>query len=96
MNTQFILLTQSVTGAVIEIVLLLLGAAIIGFVTAWFYQKHFYTPIIKNLEAEKADLNNQVAVLKTEKGKLNERILGLERNLEEKGKEIEDLKKPKK
>jgi len=96
MNTQFILLTQSVTGAVIEIILLLAGAAVIGFLTAWYYQKHHYTPIIKNLEAEKADLNNQVAVLKTEKGKLNEKIIGLEKTLEEKGKEIEELKKPKK
>jgi hypothetical protein len=49
MNAQFILLAQSVTAVVIEIVLLLIGAALIGFLTAWFYQKHFFTPIVKRL-----------------------------------------------
>ena len=101
MNAQFILLAQSVTAAVIEIVLLLIGAALIGFLTAWFYQKHFYTPIVKRLEAEKVDLNSQITGLKSdivdlngqitglksENGKLNEKISGLEKNLPEKGKE---------
>lgn len=109
MNAQFILLAQSVTAAVIEIVLLLIGAALIGFLTAWFYQKHFYTPIVKRLEDEKVDLNNQiiglktdiadlnkqVAGLKSENGKLNEKISGLEKSLAEKEKKIADLLKPK-
>ncbi|MFZ0472763.1 MAG: hypothetical protein WAL94_09120 [Bacteroidales bacterium] len=95
MNAQFILLAQSVTTAVIEIVLLLIGAALIGFLTAWFYQKHFYTPIVKRLEAEKVDLNKQVTGLKSENGKLNEKISGLEKNLAEKEKKIADLLKPK-
>jgi peptidoglycan hydrolase CwlO-like protein len=109
MNAQFILLAQSVTTAVIEIVLLLIGAALIGFLTAWFYQKHFFTPIVKRLEAEKVDLNNQitglksditdlnkqVTGLKSENGKLNEKISGLEKNLAEKEKKIADLLKPK-
>jgi peptidoglycan hydrolase CwlO-like protein len=102
MNAQFILLTQSVTGAVIEIILLLIGAALIGFLTAWFYQKHFYTPIIKKLEDEKADLNNQITGLKSDIRKLNEKVLGLENSLTEKDKilaekekEIASLKKQK-
>jgi peptidoglycan hydrolase CwlO-like protein len=109
MNAQFILLAQSVTTVVIEIVLLLIGAALIGFLTAWFYQKHFYTPIVKRLEAEKVDLNNQiiglktdiadlnkqVAGLKSENGKLNEKISELEKSLAEKEKKIADLLKPK-
>lgn len=100
MNVQYIFLAQSVTAAVIEIILLLLGAAIIGFLTAWYYQKSVYTPIIKKLESEKEDLNNQVAALKNENndlvkkvaglkdenGKLNEKILALEKSLAEKEK----------
>ena len=57
MNTQFILLTQSATSAMIEIALLLIGAALIGFFIAWFYQKSVYTPVIKRLESEKEVLN---------------------------------------
>ncbi len=95
MNAQFIFLAQSVTAAVIEIILLLLGAAVIGFLAAWYYQKSVYTPVIKKLESEKDDLirqvailNNEkdelikkVAVLKDENGKLNEKILTLEKSL---------------
>lgn len=53
MKPLFILLAQSVTGSVIEIVLLLLVAGLIGYFTAWFYAKSVYTPIIKGLEEEK-------------------------------------------
>jgi peptidoglycan hydrolase CwlO-like protein len=77
MNAQFILLAQSVTAAVIEIVLLLIGAALIGFLTAWFYQKHFFTPIVKRLEAEKVDLNNQITGLKSDITDLNKQVTGL-------------------
>ena len=55
MTQLFILLAQSVTGAVITIIALLLVAVIIGYFTAWFYAKSVYTPVIKGLEAEKAE-----------------------------------------
>lgn len=71
MTLLFIQLTQTVTGAVITIVALLLVAVIIGYFTAWFYAKSVYTPIIKGLEAEKAELNNQIAGLKNDIVKLN-------------------------
>jgi len=100
MNQLFIILAQSVAGAVIFIVALLLGAAIIGYVTAWFYAKSIYTPIIKGLEAEKADLQKQVAGLKDDISKLNkkvdglnEQIAGLEKTVADKDRIIADLKK---
>jgi peptidoglycan hydrolase CwlO-like protein len=96
MNALFILLTQSVTGAVIEIILLLLGAALIGFFTAWYYQKSYYTPIIKRLEAEKEDLNRKIEGLNNEISGLKGKIADLEKVISGKDKEIEELKKPKK
>ena len=96
MNTQFILLTQSVAGAVIEIILLLLGAAAIGFLTAWFYQKSFYTPIINRLEEEKEALNNTIDGLNRDIDGLKNNIAGLEKTISEKDKIIAGLKNPKK
>ncbi len=103
MKLLFILLTQSVTGAVITIVALLLVAVIIGYFTAWFYAKSVYNPIIKGLEAEKAELNKQVAGLKDDINKLNgtvaslnEKIGNLEKEIAEKDEEIKNLIKPKK
>jgi len=106
MAHAFIILAMTKTGAVIFIIALLLVAAIIGYVTAWFYAKSVYTPIIKGLEAEKADLQKQVAALKDEisklngkvndlNGKINEltgRIGKLEEQLSAREKEIKDLK----
>ena len=103
MTQLFILLTQSVTGAVITIVVLLLVAAIIGYFTAWLYAKSVYTPVIKGLEADKSNLISQVAGLKDDISKLNgkvdklnEKISKLEEEIAEKDKEIKHLKKPKK
>ena len=98
MTQLFVQLAQTVTGNVITIVALNLVAAIIGFLIAWFYAKSVYTPVIKDLEADKTDLNNNVANLKhdlnnlNEKvNKLNEKIGKLEEEIAEKNKEIEDL-----
>lgn len=91
MTQLLIILAMSKTGAVLFIIALLLVAAIIGYVTAWFYAKSVYTPIIKQLEAEKADLQKQVAGLKEEVAKLNGRINDLNvKNDELKGR-ISDL-----
>jgi peptidoglycan hydrolase CwlO-like protein len=99
MTLSFIMLAQSVTGAVITIVALLLVAAIIGYLTAWFYAKSVYTPIIKGLEAEKADLLKQVAGLKEDVSRLNgkvedlnSRISKLEEDIAKKDNEIKELK----
>ena len=81
MTHLFIQLAQSVTGAVITIVTLGLVAVIIGYVTAWFYAKSVYTPIIKRLEAEKTDLQKQVAGLKDDITKLNAKIEKLNQDI---------------
>ena len=103
MTLLFIQLTETVTGAVITIVTLLLVAVIIGYFTAWFYAKSIYTPVIKGLESDKAGLNNQVAGLKDDVGKLtsrveklNDKIVRLEEESAEKDKEIKKLNKSKK
>ena len=100
MTPLFIQLAQSVTGAVITIVALLLVAGVIGYLTAWYYAKSVYTPIIKGLEAEKADLQKQVADLKDNvsriNGKvddLNTKIVKMEEEAGRKEKEIAELKK---
>jgi peptidoglycan hydrolase CwlO-like protein len=103
MNTQLIIIAQSASSAMMEIALLLLGAALIGFFTAWFYQKSVFTPIIKRLESEKEDLNKKITGLNGEISSLKEEISGLkskigelESTIADKNKEIEQLKKPKK
>jgi peptidoglycan hydrolase CwlO-like protein len=99
MKLLFILLSQSNTWPVIEIVLLLLVAGIIGYFTAWYYAKSVYTPIIKGLEEDKEELNRQILDLKDDISKLNVvvenlngKIVKLEKDLSGKEKEIEDLK----
>jgi septal ring factor EnvC (AmiA/AmiB activator) len=101
MNPIFIPIAQTVTSAVIEIILLLLGAAIIGFLTAWYYQKSHFTPIINKLEEEKADLNKTIAALNSDISALKTTIHNLEnearalrKTISEKDKLIEELKKP--
>jgi peptidoglycan hydrolase CwlO-like protein len=103
MTLLFIQLNQTVTGAVITIVALLLVALIIGYFTAWYYAKSVYTPVIKNLESEKAELIKQVAGLKEDIIKLtakvekqSDKIGRLEEELVQKEKEIKKLSKPKK
>jgi len=97
--TQLFIPLASVTGAVITIIALLLVAAIIGYLTAWFYAKSVYTPIIKKLEEEKADLQKQVADLKDNVSKLNSKvddlngkIARLEEEAAKKEKEIKELR----
>jgi peptidoglycan hydrolase CwlO-like protein len=99
MTKIFILLAQSATGAVITIILILLVAATIGYVTAWLYAKSVYKPVIKGLEADKENLINNVEGLKAEVKKLhasldsmNEKVSSLEKELSAKDKEIEALK----
>jgi hypothetical protein len=100
MNPLSIFLAQSVAGPVIEIVLLLLVAGLIGYLTAWYYAKSVYTPIIKGLEGDKKELNRQISGLLDDIKKLNgvvdnlnAKIANLEKQLGEKDNEIENLKK---
>jgi uncharacterized protein YlxW (UPF0749 family) len=101
MNTLLLLLAQSAASAMVEIALLLVGALLIGFFTAWYYQKSVYTPIIKRLEDEKENLNKKITGLNNDITGLKTRITDLEatvarkeKDLAEKTREIELLKKP--
>ncbi|HUX96829.1 MAG TPA: hypothetical protein VMV47_13935 [Bacteroidales bacterium] len=110
MTQLSIIIAQSVTGAVLTIIALLLVAALIGYLTTWYYAKSVYTPVIKGLEDDKADLIKQVEGLKEDIKKLNEKIevlnqdiSRLEKVISEKDKqlaakdsEISDLKNQKK
>jgi peptidoglycan hydrolase CwlO-like protein len=93
MTQLSILLVQSVTGAVITIIALLLVAAIIGYFTAWFYAKSVYTPIIKSLEEEKAELNKQITGLKSDISKLNGEVDKINGEKEKLNDEVNKLNK---
>jgi len=84
MNTLTILLAQTKSGATIEILSLLLVAAIIGYITAWLYYKSIYEKRIEVIENEKHELNNQIVNLNEDKNNLN-------KSLREKDKEMEHL-----
>ena len=84
MNTLTILLAQTRGEATVVIISLLLGAAIIGYVTAWLYYKSIYTKRIKTIESDKHELNNRIV-------NLNGEISNLHKSLLEKDKEMEHL-----
>jgi len=82
MNTLSILLVQSKGVATIEIISMLLVAAIIGYVTAWLYYKSVYEKRISAVESDKRELNNRIVNLDGE-------IVNLNKTLSEKDKEME-------
>ena len=86
MNTLLILAVQTKGVAIIVILSLLLGAAIITYLTAWLYYKSIYVKRIEVIESEKEELNKQILGL-------NEEISNLQKSLGEKEHEIENLKK---
>jgi peptidoglycan hydrolase CwlO-like protein len=108
MTQLFFQAAQSVTSAVITIIGLLLVAGIIGYLSAWFYSKSIYVPIVNKLQSEKDELihqveglNRKVEVMKGEINKLNGTIDGqnakinsLEKELEEKAREMKKVAKP--
>ncbi|MCB8995558.1 MAG: hypothetical protein H6538_08115 [Bacteroidales bacterium] len=89
MNTILTILQQGTTSAIFEILLLLLVAAIIGYLTSYFYYKAIYTRKINVLENEKAQLKGDIERLLADK-------TNLETQVKEKEAEIVALKKPKK
>lgn len=90
MNTLVILQVLSVTAAVILIIALLLVAGLIGYLTAWYYAKSVYTPVIDKLEEEKVQLNREIAGLKDDINKLNDRIEGLNKKIDELDKDVSE------
>jgi predicted flap endonuclease-1-like 5' DNA nuclease len=92
MNTLTILLTQTKSAAVIEIILLLLGAVIIGYVTAWLYYKSVYVKQIKNNEAEIDKLRKQISDLEEDKRNFQKLLLEKDNEVIQLKKEIKTLK----
>jgi peptidoglycan hydrolase CwlO-like protein len=86
MNSFIILQVMSVTASFILIIFLLLVSGLIGYLTAWYYAKSIYTPIIKKLEDEKIQLNREIS-------KLKEDIVSLKGKIEVLDKKVDDLDK---
>jgi predicted flap endonuclease-1-like 5' DNA nuclease len=74
MSTLLILLTQTKSEATIEILLLLLVAAIIGYATAGLYNRSIYIKKIEGYQSEKKVLDKQVVSLSADKNNLAERL----------------------
>ncbi|MDF1574458.1 MAG: hypothetical protein P1P86_04610 [Bacteroidales bacterium] len=67
MNTLIFLLAQTKGMAIIEILALLLVAAIIAYITSWLYHKSIFAKAIKANESERDELKKQIANLTAEK-----------------------------
>jgi len=92
MNLHIIILAPT-TGPVITIVGLLLVAGLISYLTAWFYAKSVYTPVIKGLEEDKIQLNREISGLKDDIGKLEEKVDQLNRHISKLEQDLSDKEK---
>lgn len=90
MNSLIILQVMSVAASVVLIIALLLVAGLIGYLTAWYYAKSVYTPVINKLEEEKAQLNREIEKLKEEILKLRGKIGELEGKIDELDKDVSE------
>jgi predicted flap endonuclease-1-like 5' DNA nuclease len=84
MNALLILLAQTRSEAAIEILGLLLGAATIGYVTAWLYTRSVFEKKIKIIQSDKYKLNNRIV-------NLDGTIVNLNKDLDESNKTREHL-----
>jgi predicted flap endonuclease-1-like 5' DNA nuclease len=92
MSTLMILLAQTKGVAIIVILSLLLGAAIIGYLTAWLYYKSIYGKKNVAIETEKDKLKNRVDNLDTDNSSLNRSLVEKDHDIESLHREIHDLK----
>lgn len=84
MNTVFILFAQTRAGAALEIISLLIVAAVIAYITAWLFYRSVYKKKLQEIESEKDNLKKridslkgEIASLKGEIASLNGEIAGL-------------------
>ena len=63
-------LAQTKLGATIEIIALLSGAGIIGYITAWLFYKSIYTASLEKKESEIKVLEKQIVKLNSDKSNL--------------------------
>ncbi|MDZ7737899.1 MAG: hypothetical protein U5K32_02280 [Bacteroidales bacterium] len=82
MNTAFLLLAQTKGGAALEILSLLIVAAIIAYITAWLFYRSVYEKKLKAIESDKHDLNTRII-------NLNGEIADLQKSLDDKNHELE-------
>jgi predicted flap endonuclease-1-like 5' DNA nuclease len=92
MSTLIIFLAQTKIMATIEILSLLLVAAIIGYITAWLYYKSIYVRRIKAIEAEKDELKNHIVNLKADKSNLQKSLGEKDNEIQYLNKEVNTLK----
>lgn len=86
MTTLISILAQTSTGAIIQIIILLLVAGLIAYLTAYFYYKPIYLRKIEALEDEKKDLQRQVSGLQNDLSDLVKEVAELKKKLEPKKK----------
>lgn len=90
MNSLIILQVMSVAASVVLIVFLLIAAGLIGYLTAWYYAKSVYTPVIKKLEDEKLQLNREISKLKDEIVRLKGKIEVLDKKVDDLDKDVSE------
>lgn len=95
-----LLQTQSTAGAALEIIVMLLGAALIGVLTTYFFMKSKYDKIISSLQSEleasekaRAQLNSDLSAVKQELSKKEGEFEKLNLKFEELKKKEENSKK---
>jgi peptidoglycan hydrolase CwlO-like protein len=93
MKSILILQIMSLTAAVLLTIALLVVAGLIGYLSAWYYAKSVYTPIIKKLEDEKVQLNREIAGLKEDIGKLKGKIEDLDKKIDDLDKDLAEKEK---
>ncbi len=93
MKSILLISAMSVTAATVLSIALLLVAGLIGYLTAWYYARSVYTPVIKGLEDDKAQLNREISGLKEDIRKLNGKIENLNSKIEGLEKEVAEIEK---
>lgn len=83
MNTIIVLLAQTRGEAAIEIISMLVGAAIIGYITSWLFYKSAYENKIKATESDKHELNNRIVNLDADVFNLKQVILLRDEEIEQ-------------
>jgi predicted flap endonuclease-1-like 5' DNA nuclease len=92
MNTLTIILAQTRNEATIEILAFLMVAAIIGYITSWFYTKSVYMSRIKAINSVSEDLKKQIDMQNTEKILLHKNIYVRNHEIEYLNKEVVALR----
>ncbi len=93
MNILISILANTKTGAAIEIVILLIVAGAIAFITSYLYYKPIYMNRISDLEKENEGLKKHVSSLKSEISTLKTQVDELETEIK---KQKDKKKTPKK